>query len=401
MRMRNVWLACVTALMASAISSVASAQTDYETGLQQARREMFRAERGDRFTLTAERCVAGIEARDPGRMKPWCNLATDQAIETRAREQRAAFTEPEQALLLQAAWVNAVDGLPELALGQNRHPIETVPLGGEADTLRASAYRILADLRSHRTNEIWRSFQALMRHLQIPLRRDDTMESVRRRLLDTLLSAEHTPERLWAAAAVALTSEYEFPAGQTLERLQRESAEIALRVEPLRAETANLSGRDAALAPLMAYAHARQLQQARQRLAAARVYGEGDELCTARLWASSDLCMELDYLGVLAAHLAQDEIDHPELANLPYPRKLQGQMRGVAYTEDRCRVITVGDINDMGALDNLRVIYRIGPSSCLQISNEYVETLRYPPVGDANPGERRQGIVVNFQLRSE
>jgi hypothetical protein len=399
--MRNIWRFFAAGLIGALVITPAWAQRDYEARLPEARRELNRVEVEARFPLADTRCRAAIEARDADWMKPWCNLATQHAIQAREREQRDAFTTAEQELLIQAAWVHALDGLPELNIGQLRHPIETVPLGNEADTLRLGAYRILADLRSHRTDQIWRSFQAMMRHLEVPMRRDDSMRSVRRRLLDAVLAEPRTPERLWAAAAIALTSEYEFPAGQTLERLRGESAELAPLIEPLRAEAADLTGNDTALAPLLAYAHATLLQQARQRADAARVYGEGRDLCVSRLWRSSDLCMELDYLGVLAAHLAQDEIDNPELADLPYPPKLAGRMRGVAYTEERCRVITVGDINDMGVLDNLRVIYRLGPSSCLNISNEYIETLRYPPIGQARPDQRRQGIVVNFQLRSE
>lgn len=398
--MRNLLLA-LTALAGAALAASDAQARNYETRLPQARGELNRADREMRFPLAAARCQGAIEARDADWMKPWCNLAVQQAMQDRERQQRAAFTDVEQYLLLSAAWLHAVDGLPELTPGQIRHPIETVPLGAEADTLRASAYRILADIRSHRTSEIWRSFQAMTRRLGVPMQREDSMQSVRQRLLTAVLAEPRAPEQLWAAAAIALTSEYEFPAGQTLERLRSESAALALLIAPLRAEAEGLEGADTALAPLLAYAHATLLQQARQLADASRVYGEGRDMCFARLWRTADLCMELDYLGVLAGHQAQDEIDFPELAGLPYPPKLAGRMRGVAYTEERCRVITVGDINDAGVLADLRVIYRLGPPSCLNISNEYISTLRYPPIAQAQPGQRRQGIIVNFQLRSE
>lgn len=400
-RMRNICSAIGALVLAALLGTTPAAAQDYEARLPQARREMNRAPEAERFTLASRHCLNAIEGRTSDWMKAWCNLAVEQALRLRERQERNSFTEAEQDLLIAAAWVNAVDGLPELTYGEFRHPIETVALGGEADTLRASAYRVLADIRSHRNAEIWRSFQAMMRHLQLPWRRDDTMRSARRRLLDRILAEPHTPEQLWAAAAIALTSEYEFPAGQTLDRLRSESAELVPLIAPLRQEAAALTGRDAALGPLLTYAHAALLHQSDQRAEGSRIFAEGRDQCFERLWRSADLCMELDYRSVLSGHLAQDAIDNPELAALTYPPRIAGRMRGVAYTEERCRVITVADINDMGVLENARVIYRLGPSTCLEIAQAYTETLRYPTIAQAQAEHRRQGIVVNFQLRSE
>ena len=193
--MRNIWRFFAAGLIGALFATPAWAQRDYEARLPEARRELNRAEVEARFPLADTRCRAAIEARDADWMKPWCNLATQHAIQAREREQRDAFTTAEQELLIQAAWVHALDGLPELNIGQLRHPIETVPLGNEADTLRLGAYRILADLRSHRTDQISRSFQAMMRHLEVPMRRDDSMRSVRRRLLDAVLAEPRTPLR--------------------------------------------------------------------------------------------------------------------------------------------------------------------------------------------------------------
>lgn len=373
----------------------AQAQQTSREQRQAAQRALRDVERAERFSVAAERCREAIDARQPNQASAWCATATREAVEGRRRGRRA-FTSAETDLLIDAAWLVSVKGVQSAPSNYSRPPLNNVVFNDDAIEMRILAYQLLGDVRCRCVPQ--ESLPALLLATGVPLAKHETLGAARRQALTALLEQPHTPERLWAIAALGQTVGLERTDQIDPERMQAEAAEMALRIEPLISEAHELGGRDAAVAPMLAYAHGMALHRAEQFSEALATFEAGASLCEQRLWPMAGLCLDMGRQTAEERYLIADRDAHPERANLTMPRPI-GQPRAPTYAyEEPCTALLVGDIDDLGALTNIRIEYARPANRCRSYAAQYAAGLRYAPIANANPNQRRSDVLVRITV---
>lgn len=179
-----------------------------------------------------------------------------------------------------------------------------------------------------------------------------------------------------------------------------DAAEVAALIADVQAGTEAMTGPDIALQPLLSYAHALTLFKARDYLGAQRTAYAAAVACRERLWIRSSLCLDISSTAGLAEVTAELTTQNPDRMALPVEEPISSRQHGVEYTEARCRVILVGDIGDDGAFTNVRVADEAPAGVCRQMALSYATSRRYRPIAQAQPGRRRQDIILRFVLTS-
>lgn len=397
---RFVAYAAVAAALVVGAATPASAQ-EYWRRLDTAQRVLNGADREERFELAATRCRETIQQRRAEWMVIWCDLAANAAMRQRNAEHRDTFSDDERALLWDAAWLQALEGIQQGGFFVATPLVERVSIADADSSRRLVAYRLMSNLRSRD----YRDIEAYMRQLAgidgVTITPQESLLVGRRRLIDALLAQPRTPERLWAIAAAALTFELEYRSTEvTRDNVLVDAREVAQAIAGLSAEAEGFEGQDAALAPLLLYAQAKVLWVGQDYLNAERVAKAGFDACVTRLWHSASLCLDLGMDGGLAALLGELTAANPEQMALPPEPPLSSRNFGTEYTETRCRVIIVGDADDAGQFVNARVVYDNPPGVCRAMALRYANARSYRPIASAITGARRQNIVIRFVLTS-
>lgn len=377
----------------------ASAQ-DYWDRHDAAQRQINSVERGQRFEFAARQCEDSIGRRQAQWMITWCDLAAQAAMHQRNRDHRRDYSEAERELLWDAAWLQALEGIQQDSFFA-APLVERVSIADENSNRRFIAYRLLSNLRSRDYRDIERNLRQLGSIDGITIGPSESMLVGRRRLINALLAEPRTPERLWAIVAAALTYEVEYYASEvSREQVTADAREVALLLEGLTTETENLSGQDAALGPLLLYAQTKALWIAGDYEGGHRAGQTGYESCVTRLWASASICLDLGLEAALSRLLYNLVAANPAMMELPPEPPLSSRERGVEYTEARCRVLIVGDIDDAGRFVNVRTPYENPSNVCRSMALGYAAARNYRPVAQALAGTRRQNIIIRFVLTS-
>jgi hypothetical protein len=377
-----------------------AAAQDYWDRHDAAQRQINSVERDQRFDVAAGHCQDSIDRRQAQWMITWCDLAAQAAARQRNRDRRRDYSEAERELLWNAAWLQALEGIQQGSFFA-APLVERVSIADENSNRRFIAYRLLSNLRSRDYRDIERNLRQLGNIDGITIGPSESMLVGRRRLINSLLGEPRTPERLWAIAAAALTYEMEYYASEvSREQVIADAREVASLLEGLIAETDNLSGHDAALTPLLLYAQTKALWIARDYESAQRAGQRGFESCVDRLWASASICLDLGLEAALSELLYNLATAEPAMMELPPEPPLSSRARGVEYTEARCRVLVVGDIDNSGEFVNVRTPYENPSRVCRSMALGYAAARNYRPVEEAVPGTRRRNIIIRFVLTS-
>jgi hypothetical protein len=376
----------------------ASAQ-DYWRRFDIARSQMNRADREERFAVAAQRCRETIQNKHAEWVVIWCDLAAQAARQQRNRERRQDYSEAERALLWDAAWLQALEGIQDGGFFFAAPLIERVSIADENSSRRLAAYRLLSNLRTRDYRDIERYLRQLGSIDGVTISPSESMLVGRRRLIETLLSKPRTPELLWAVAAAALTYEVEYVAADlSVEAVMADAREVGQLLDGLSAEAENLTGQDAALLPLLLYAQTRIAWVARDFAGGQRAGQAGYDACVARLWASAGLCLDLGLEGAFAGVLNDLSTANPDLMRLPAEPSVASRDRGSEITEARCRAIVVGDVDDAGRFVNARVVYENPNYVCGAMALRYANARSYRPIEQAMAGRRRQNLIIRFVL---
>ena len=373
---------------------------DYWRRHDSAQAQLNRAGREERFSLAAERCQTSIADRRAEWMVIWCDLASRAAMRQRDRDDRRDFSEAERALLWDAAWLQALEGIQDD--GFFAAPlVERVSIADDVSTRRLITYRLLSNLRSRDYRDIDHYLRQLAGLDGVSISAQDTLLAGRRQLLDALLAQERAPERLWAVAATALTYEFEYrSAAVSREDIISDARDMAQRIEPLVAEVDALTGQDVALKPLLLYGRAIALMVASDYATALTAANEGYTSCIEGLWRTASLCLDLGLAAGTAKVLGELVAANPERMRLPAETPLSSRQRGEEYTEARCRVIVVGDVSDAGEFIDPRIVYENPIGACSNMALRYATARNYRPISQAQLGARRQDILIRFVLTS-
>jgi hypothetical protein len=377
----------------------ASAQ-DYWDRHDAAQRQINSVERDQRFELAASQCQDSIERRQAQWMVTWCDLAAKAAMRQRNHDRRRDYSEAERDLLWNAAWLQALEGIQQGSFFA-APLVERVSIADESSNRRFIAYRLLSNLRSRDYRDIEANLRQLGSLDGITIGPSESMLVGRRQLINALLAGPRTPERLWAIAAAALTYELEYYASEvSREQVIADAREVALLLEGVTTETDDLSGQDAALTPLLLYAQTKTLWVARDYEGGQHAGQRGYESCVTRLWASASICLDLGLEAAFSGLLYSLTTADPAMMELPPEPPLSSRERGVEYTEARCRVLIVGDIDDAGGFVNVRTPYENPSRVCRSMALSYAAARNYRPVAQAVGGMRRQNIIIRFVLTS-
>ncbi len=354
--------------------------------------------RDERFSAAAERCRGEIAGRRALWLTVWCDYAAREAVNQRNRGHRRAFNEEETALLWDVAWLQAIEGVQDNGFFAGPL-IDRVSLTDDAGPRRLIAYRLLGNLRSRDLRDAERYMRELAELDGVTVSPQQTLLATRRELLDALLEQPATPDRLWAIAAATLTYSYEYRnATIAPDDLALDARRTADALETLHAATLQLTGNDRALQPLISNARAVALTIARDFGTAHAVASAGATGCEEQLWRGSILCLDLGlnaaYADVMNLLAAQD----PEGMALPPELPVSARTYGESVIETWCRAIIVGDISDEGEFVNARVAYENPRHVCRTMALSYAAARHYRPLAEAQPGTRRNNIVLRFVL---
>lgn len=366
--------------------------------LRDAERELNQANAPDRLNLASQRCNEAIDQRDGPQASTWC-LAAAQAADRTHRREHGAYTTREIDVLRDAAWLVAVKGVQEPPWRDSRAFFRNVTMGDQADQLRFDAYQLLGDFRCQCVPSV--SLPALLSALGTRVQDYETVADAREHAFDVLLNQPHTPDRLWAAAALGHTTNIGLHARDNLDGARAEARGVAARLEPLIAEARGLTGRDSALLPVLLYAYGISLKYADDLPGAVAAFDEARPICDRQIWANADTCLDLNVEAVATQIALTERSTHPEWVDLQTPRLLSGPEAQAYESDEPCSALVLGDIDELGQLTNLRIAYASDAATCRAYALRHAAGIRYAPAAQATANERRRDVRVRITVYLE
>jgi hypothetical protein len=392
--MRKLAVALVT-LLAVANTTPAEAQSTSQQRLHAAQRELRNVDRSERFDLAARHCREALDERQGAAAATWCQAASQEADEAHTREHRE-YSNSEADLLRDAAWLVAVKGVQERAASYSRPRLRGTP-GDTAADLRLYAYQLLGDIRCGCSPST--SLPVLLFSVGVPPADYQTYSSGREQAFGKLLAQQHTPETLWAAAALAHTVAIDVNRDDN--HIRAEARATATILAPLIEEARDLPGRDAALAPLLTYAYGLTLSYAGDLQGALPVLESGTVLCDARLWPSADACLDMALEAARVRETIAAQALDPDWSDLVAPSPISRPAPGFYNSDEPCSALLVGDLDASGSFVNARIAYASAEPLCRTYAEQYASGLRYVPIDQSKPDERRHNILVRLTVLPE
>ena len=186
-----------------------------------------------------------------------------------------------------------------------------------------------------------------------------------------------------------------------MERIRGEAAAVAARLAPLTPEVENLSGRDSSLYPMLLHVRGEALRLANDVDGAQPILDAGAGACVQRIWTTADLCLDLAYAAAQATLMIEDRATHPELVDLMMPLAIVRPPHGNISPRTPCTALIIGDIDEAGALTNVRIGFQTPGNVCETFALDYATQLRYVPAADLKDQERRTDVFVRLQYHPQ